>query len=420
LRTRPRILTTLALAVPLALAVAACSGGSGTRPSGSGAATAGSGSGSGSTIVIGATLSLTGSLDMLGPPLEAGYKQEVADVNAAGGIAVGGTRHMLKLVVLDNGSDPGTASSQARELVLGDHAVALLGFATPQIVMPTALAAEQLRVPFLTSLMPVEAFASGNKDGWKYSWDFFYDERQQAADAAMALASVPGNKKVVLFTDNEPDGVVERPLYQAAFKADGLTVVGDYTFPAGTTDFSSYIADTKATGAQLLAGQMDLADGVALWKQVKSLGFHPKAAFLATAPDAGSWWQFLGSLAQDTLSEGFWSPSQADPGQLAAITLTLGKKYAGNPNYAAAAVGYAVAEVLTDALATAGSTNSGKLNTAISQTDAQTTAGPIKFNQATHTADTPYFITQWQDGKLIQVQPLASGVTFAVPVAGLG
>ena len=415
MRARPRILTTLALAVPLALAVAACSGGSGTRPSSSGAATAGPGG----TIVIGATLSLTGSLDVLGPPLEAGYKQEIADVNAAGGIAVGGTKQKLKLVVLDNGSDPGTASSQVRELVLQDHAVALLGYATPQIVMPTALLAEQLRVPFLTSLVPVEAFASGDKDGWKYSWDFFYDEQQQAAGAARVLASVPGNKKVVLFTDSEPDGVAERPAYQAAFKADGLDVVGDYTFPAGTTDFSSFIADAKAKGAQLLAGQMNLADGVALWKQVKSLGFRPKAAFLATASDADSWWQSLGSLAQDTLSEGYWSPSQAQPGQLATITPTLGKKYAANPNYAAAAVGYAVAEVLTDALAKAGSTNSGKLNSAISQADAQTTAGLIKFNQSTHTADTPYYIAQWQDGRLIQVQPLASGVTFDVPAAGL-
>ena len=202
-------------------------------------------------------------------------QQEIADVNAAGGIAVGGTREKLKLVVLDNGSDPGTASAQARELVRQDHAVALLGSATPQIVTPTALVAEQLRVPFLTSLMPVEAFASGDKDGWKYSWDFFYDEQQQAADAAKALASVPSNKKVVLFTDNEPDGVVERPLYEAAFKADGLDVVGDYTFPVGTTDFSSFIADAKANGAQLLAGQMAPADGVALWKQLKSSGFHP-------------------------------------------------------------------------------------------------------------------------------------------------
>ena len=72
-----------------------------------------------------------------------------------------------------------------------DHAVALLGSATPLIVMPAALTAEQLRVPLVTSLMPVEAFASGDKTGWTYSWDLFYDEQQQAADAARALATAP-------------------------------------------------------------------------------------------------------------------------------------------------------------------------------------------------------------------------------------
>jgi branched-chain amino acid transport system substrate-binding protein len=416
LRTRPRTLKTLVLAVPLALAVAACSGGGSAGPSNADAKIVNSGG----KIVIGATLSLTGSLDVLGQPLEAGYEQEIADVNAAGGIAIGGTKEKLKLVVRDNGSDPSTAASQATELVRHDHAVALLGSATPQIVTPTAVAAEQLRVPFLTSLMPVEAFASGDKTGWNYSWDVFYDEQQQAADVAKALASVPGNKKVVLFTDSEPDSVVERPLYKAAFKADGLDVVGDYTFPAGTTRFSSFIADAKAEGAQLLAGQMAAADGVALWKQLKSSGFHPKAAFVAEASGAGSWWQSLGGLAQGTLSGGYWSPSQASPGQLAAITPTLGKQSAGNPNYAAAAVAYAVAQVLTDALAKAGSANSGELNTAISQTHARTTAGLITFNRSTHTATTPYYITQWQNGKLVQVQPPARGVAFAVPTVGLG
>jgi branched-chain amino acid transport system substrate-binding protein len=415
-RTRPRTLKTLLLAVPLTLAVAACSGASGAVSSSSSGKTVSSGA----AIVIGATLSLTGSLDALGQPLQAGYEQEIADVNAAGGIALGGTKEKLKLVVLDNGGDPGTASSQASELVQRDHAVALLGSATPLIVTPTAVVAEQLHVPFLTSLMPVEAFANGDKTGWNYSWDLFYDEQQQAADAAKALASVPSNKKVVLFSDTEPDSVVERPLYKAAFKADGLDVVGDYTFPAGTTDFSSFIADAKANGAQLLAGQMAEADGETLWKQLKSSGLHPKAAFLANGSDAGNWWQSLGSLAQDTLSDDYWSPGQASPGQLAAIAPTLGKKYAGNPNYAPAAVGYAVAQVLTDALTKAGSANPGKINTAISQTDAQTTAGLIKFNQSTHTATTPYYITQWQQGKLVQVQPLSPGVTLGVPTAGLG
>ena len=404
------------LAVPLTLAVAACSGASGAASSTSDGELVSSGA----TIVIGTTLSLTGSLDGLGQPLEAGYEQEIADVNAAGGIAVGGRKEKLKLVVLDNGSDPGTASSQAAKLVQHDHAVALLGSASPLIVTPTAVVAEQLRVPFVTSQMPVQSFASGDKTGWTYSWDLFYDEQQQAADAAKALASVASDKKVALFTDNDPDSVVERPLYKAAFKADGLDVVGDYIFPVGTTDFSSFIADAKAKGAQLLAGQLAPAGGVALWKQLKSSGLRPRAAFLANAADADDWWQSLGSLAQDTLSAGYWSPGQASPGQLATITPTLGQKYAGNPDYAAAAVAYAVAQVLTDALAKAGSANPGKLNTAISRTNAQTTAGLIKFNQTTHTAITPYYITQWQHGKLVQVQPLSPGVTLGVPTGGLG
>jgi branched-chain amino acid transport system substrate-binding protein len=416
LRTRPRLLKTLVLAVPLTLGVAACTSGGGAGSSNSAETTANSSG----TIVIGATLSLTGSLDASGAPLEAGYAQEIADVNAAGGVAIGGAKEKLKLVVLDNGSNPSTAASQASELVQQDHAVALLGSTTPQIILTTAQVAEQLHVPFLTSLMPVEAFANGDKQGWRYSWDLFYNEQQQAANVARELASVPGDKKVALFTDNDPDAVVERPLYEAAFKADGLDVVGDYTFPAGATNFSSFIADAKAKGAQLLAGQMAPADGVALWKQLKSSGLHPKAAFLAGASDAGEWWQSLGSTAQGTLSDGYWSPGQASPGQLATIAPTLGKKYGDSPGYATAALGYAVAEVVTDALAKGGGTNPARLNAAIARTDAQTTAGPVKFSQTTHTATTPYYVSQWQNGTLVQVRPLASGVTLDVPAAGLG
>ena len=380
---------TLVLAAPLALAVAACSGGASAGPSNADAQVVHAGP----AIVIGTTLSLTGSLGALGRPLEAGYALQIADVNAAGGVAIGGAREKLRLVVLNNGSDPSRAAAQANELVRRDHAVALLGSATPLIVAPVALTAEQLHVPFVTSLMPAEAFANGDKTGWTYSWDLFYDERQQAADAAKALAAAPGDKKVALFTDNEPDSVVERPLYEAALKAAGLDVVGDYTFPVGTTDFTPFIASAKANGAQLVAGQLAPADGVALGKKLAASGFRPKAAFLTGTADAGYQSPALGSLAHDTLSAGYWSPGQASPGQLALISPALGKKYAGSPDYAPAALGYAVAEVLTDALTAAGSVNPAKLNAAIARTDAPTTAGRVTFSQSTHTAITAYHVS---------------------------
>jgi branched-chain amino acid transport system substrate-binding protein len=388
LRTRPKALTALLLGVPLAV-VAACSGGS-SAPSSANAKVADAGG----AIAVGTTLSLTGSLGAVGRALEAGYELQIASVNAAGGIVVGGTREKLRLVVLDNGSNPSTAATQAVDLVRTDHAVALLGSASPLIVTPTALVAEQLRVPLVTSQMPVEAFASGDKTGWTYSWDLFYDERQQATDAAGALAAAPGDKKVALFTDAEPDSVVERPLYQAAFKAAGLDVVGDYTFPVGTTDFAPFVSEARAAGAQLVAGQLAPADGGALLKQLTASGFRPKAALLAGTAEAGYQPPSVGALAQDALSAGYWSPGQASPGQLALISPTLGRKYSGSAEYAPAAVGYAVAEVLTDALRAAGSTNAAKLNAAIARTDARTTAGLVRFSQVTHTAITAYDVTR--------------------------
>ena len=79
-----------------------------------------------------------------------------------------------------------------------------------------------------------------------------------------------------------------------------------------------------------------------------------------------------------------------------------------------------MAEVLTDAISRAGSTDPNKLNTAIGQSHVQTTAGLITFSPKTHTGVTPYYISQWQSGRLVQVQPPVSGVTYQQPTAGLG
>src|SRR5207302_688274 len=84
----------------LAILVPACASSSGGQSSGS----------SGSTITLGASLSLTGALGSFGVDQRVGYQQAVADANAAGGIKLGGTAYRVKLVVLNNQSDPTTAA----------------------------------------------------------------------------------------------------------------------------------------------------------------------------------------------------------------------------------------------------------------------------------------------------------------------
>ena len=385
--------------------------------SGADASSAGGG-GSGPDIVLGSSLSMTGPLGQFGVALQAGYEQKISELNAAGGLGVGGSKRKITLTVLDNRSDPNTATQQIRELVLKDSAVALLGACTPPIVVPEALAAEQQKVPIVSSCNPVRAFQAGNTGGWKYAWDLFFDEGDQATTVMKALVMGTSNKKVAIFTDTEPDGVAERGLYKDAAKTAGLDVVGDYSFPVGTTDFSSFINDAKANGAQLLAGQMIPPDGIALWKQMKALTFSPALAFVAKASSGQSWTQALGPIAEGTLSDAFWTPATGKANS-AQLVDTLGKKFPndlGDLNIAV--LGYTVAAVVTDGIKAAGSTDAAKVNEAIGKTSGDYPLGTIAF-AATHTATTPYLVTQWQNGNTVQVLPVDPAIKLQAPAKGL-
>ena len=421
--SRSTLKKVLAVGVLLPVALTAACGGTTkdaatAAPTTASAAASGRGA-AGPPIVLGSSLSMTGPLGQFGVNLQAGYKQEISQLNAAGGLDIAGMKHPLTLTVLDNRSDPTTATQQVRELVLKDKAVALLGACTPPIVIPEALAADQQKVPFVSSCNPVQAFQGGNPAGWTYSWDLFFDEQEQAKAVAKVLSmDTTSNKKVVVFTDTEPDGVAERGLYKAAFKAAGLNVVGDYAFPVGTSDFSSYINDAKSKGAQLLAGQMIPPDGIALWKQMKSLNFSPALPFVAKASSGQSWTQALGPIAEGTLSDAFWTAATGKANS-AELQATLGKQYPNNlGDMNIAVLGYTVAAIVTDGIKTAGSTDPSKVNAAIGKTNADYPLGHIAFGPK-HTAVTPYLVTQWQNGNTVQVLPTDPAVKLQIPAKGL-
>jgi branched-chain amino acid transport system substrate-binding protein len=407
---KPRPVPAAAAVIIAAATLAACSSAAGAPGSAA--------SGGSAPVVIGTSLSLTGPLGALGTLEEAGYKQAVSDVNAAGGLEVAGTKHKVTLIILDNQSNPTLASQQSTELILKDGAVATLSGCTPTITVPEALVAEQNRVPFVANCTPVEAFAAANPSGWKYSWDLFFDEKNEAAMTAQAIGLHATDKKVALFTDTEPDGVVERPLYKAAVQAAGFTVVGDYTFPVGTTDFSAFINNARSKGAQIVIAQTDPADGIALWKQMKALSFAPEIAFSAKGAATGAFAAALGPVSEGTLTLAFWSPNEGLP-ESAQIQSTLGASLK-QPDLGISVVALSAAQVLFDAITSAGSTSASKVNSALAATDKAFPIGLIKF-AANHTSQTNLYVAQWQHGTVVQLVPAAHGdpASFEFPDPGL-
>lgn len=151
---------------------------------------------------------------------------------------------------------------------------------------------------------------------------------------------------------------------------------------------------------------------------MRALNYKPKQAFVSKASVPLAWVEALGDTAEGTLTEGFWSPESGMANSRQLVTSALGTKYAGTPDLGIALQAYTVADVLTDAIGRAGSTDPDEVNDAIAETDDDFPLGHIKFD-STHTATTPYLLMQWQDGKTVQILPALPDSKLQDPVRGL-
>lgn len=397
-----KLLAALA-AVSLMLSLAACGNSAG---------------GDNGPIVLGTTLPLTGQLGVFGPIIQDAYKQAVADINAAGGVDVGGAERKLKLVVKDSKSDPTVVTSTARSLIVDDEAVALLGSVSPPLTIPLSVVAEQERVPALSSLTPTRAWLGGNPDGWNYAYDVFVDEMEQTAVNFKASDLAKTNKKVALFTDTGEDGAVMGKLWEAQAPKHGYTIAYHAQFPVGTTDFSQFVQKAMDADADVMIAQVTPPDAAALWKQMKSLGYQPVTAW----PEKGGTTGFpaaVGALAEGSSVFGYWSPSNGNVGGQKIYDAAKTKYGEGTATHGYIAI-YAMVQVLADAISRADSTDPEEINDALAQTeDLATVLAKITIGDD-NSGVIPVSAVQWQGDKQVTVWPVdqATG-KFEAPVPGL-
>ncbi len=374
--------------------------------------------GSGADIVIGASLPLSGALAGFGSFQKWGYNHAVAKFNSQGGITIDGQKHRIKLELLDDQSDPSSPSTNIERLVTNDKAVALLGSCTPALVNAGAIAADRDGIPMVTGCDPVEIFKGVKK--WNSVWDLFFDEPDVASAPFKVLKDlgVQTNDKVAILADNGPDGlIIGGQVWPAIAKQFGYSVAYSASFPIDTTQFSSVIANAKASGADVVLVDSLTPNGVALRKQMAAAGYTPKVLVMEKGGEPVQFAQALGSLANGVMLAGYWDYTFPFPG--AAQLRTEFEHETGQTYSQHIADSEAAAEVLLDAIAKAGSTDPGKINTAIGQTDKTYVVGPVKFDSS-HTSILPTVEDQWQNGKTVVVWPKSfanAQLLFPVPAS---
>jgi len=354
-------------------------------------------------IVIGASIPLSGPLAGFGSFQQWGYKRAVDEVNKAGGIAINGTKRQVKLVIRDDKTDPTVTAANTETLISREKAVALLGSCTPALVNAGALVADRAKKPLVTGCDPLEAFKSVRK--WAYVWDLFLHEPELSAVQFKALADLGAqtNKRLAIWHDNGPDGqVVGGKLWPAFAKEFGYDVVQNAEFPPDNAQFTTIIGEAKSKGAEVVLVDAITPQAVAIRKQMAAADYKPKVIIIEKGAEPVQFAEALGKLSDGVIVGGYWDPTFPYPG-----AADLAKAFETETKLTSSqhiADSYAAAQVLLDAITSAGSIDPEKINDAIRTTNKTYVVGPIQFDQF-HTAKLPVVSLQWQGGKTVVIWP---------------
>ncbi len=356
-------------------------------------------------IVVGTPVSRTGPGAPFGLYMEWGYNVAVADVNKKGGIFIKKYNKKLpvKLVLYDDESTPEKATQAVQRLILRDKVHALFSTGNPMNVIPCGMIAEKEKIPMSAAGCPVQAFLGAKpKGGWKWVWNIFFDELEMTRLQFLTMSTVQSNKKVALFTDNTPDGTIMGGLWKKTAPEMGYNIAVEGTFPVGTNEFGDMIRRAKEADADILISQMLPPDAIAMWKQMRSLGYKPKAAFFEKGGEPVEWWEANGQAAQGTMTAGFWHPALPYPG--AKEHKERFEKDKGMAYSQHIADWYTAGRVMLDAIEAAASLDPKDINAAIAKTNKTYQVGLVKYDQD-HVFRLPSYMLQWQNGKCEIVYP---------------
>src|SRR5437899_346083 len=184
---------------------------------GLGALRAGPARGAQREIKIGYVSPRTGPLAGFGEADEfilAGLEQAFKD-----GVAVGGKRHPIKLLVKDSQSNPNRAAEVASDLILNGKIDLMLVASTPETTNPVADQCELNEMPCVSSIAPWQPWFFGRggdpAKGFKWTYHFFWGLEDIIGVFTDLWQTVPTNKKVGALWPNAGAGRAWRDLAAA-------------------------------------------------------------------------------------------------------------------------------------------------------------------------------------------------------------
>ena len=219
---------------------------------------------------------------MSGPPAPWGLQfprtgQIAAEqINAQGGLEIGGKRYMISVVSYDHGGDPGRSVENTKRLVEDDKANFLciwLG----ACVLANADYITQRKIPTIA----VSAGAADVNPKWPYLIKLIQDAKT-GPYAQLKYAAEFGIKTAGLILPDNASGHAEGDSYLSVAKDAGVQIQSVEYYKPGTTDFYPILTRLKAANVGAIStGNTPPGDNLVVMKQAVELGFTGRIITLA-------------------------------------------------------------------------------------------------------------------------------------------
>ena len=395
--------------VVLCLSVlAACSGSSTSGPSGS----ATSSGNSTAPITIGASLSLTGDFSADGQAFDKGYLLWEKDVNAHGGLL--GRR--VKLVILNDNSDPNQVVTNYQALMGSDHVDLTFGPFSSLLTAPASTVAARYGMAFVEGAGGAPSvFDTPSNQADHNVFDVSLPVADELVPFVHWIESLPPNRRpktaaYPMAQDPFADPPVQ--LAQTLLSKLGVkTVYNQAPFTEEVADYKAPADQVAGTGADLVVlGSTDVPTVAAFMTAFEQQHYTPKLFIAAAGPDQGA--SFTNTVGVGN-ADGMMVPNGWYPGYANAASQNMVREYVaengGSPSgvNADVAEAYSVGQVMAQAVTATGGTNNAKIITYLhSGVKLNSVQGPVKFDALGENGAAAAFIFQWQKDNFNQVLPV--------------
>lgn len=290
-----------------------------------------------------------------------GLRLAIDEINAGGGVEVGGRRRRLALRMLDDEALPPTAVANANELVNQRNVVALLGPVKSTLAIPVGAVAERGGVPMITPGSTNPATTRGRTFVFR---TIVTDDFQGAVAAAFARQAIGARNAAMFYDASSPYSTGIAASFRSGFERRDGKVVASGTYTPDQASRTAGMRRLARSDPDVLYLPNPASDTARQGRRARSLGMSA----VLLGGDTWAEQTFLRARAfRGSYHTAQWSPDLEDPRSRAFVAAYRRRTGEDPSQYAATA--YDAAGLLAEAITRAGRAEPAAIRAALDAVD---------------------------------------------------